>query len=142
MKAGLSAYVAAPFEDYERAASMMERLRSIGFSIPVDWTHDARAALSDGKKHTDGEMFHCALEDRRGAEDADVFVLLTPASKDKGCGMWTELGFALGAGAYIVITGPQRDRNIFGLFAHQKFEHDEQVPDHLAEWVRATRVAA
>ena len=132
MKAGLSAYVAAPFEDYKRAQTMMNRLRSVGVAITHDWTKDAVEALENGKSHTDGEMYRCAIEDRDGARDADLFVMLAPDSKEKGCAMYSELAFALDGDAYVIISGPLRDRNLFSKFAHAKFENDEDVADHVA----------
>lgn len=110
-------YVAAAMEDFERARAAMALLRLLGCEVTHDWTDDVEA--HQATPPTREELIRYALLDRTGVEDAHVLLVLTPETKDKGCGMWAELGMAIAQAKRIVITGPLRDRCIFGAFAHK-----------------------
>lgn len=114
-------YVAAAQEDYKRARAAMTLLRYLGCNITHDWTREV-------EEHADApatpvELARYACLDREGVTAAEVVLVLSPNTKDKGCGVWAELGIAVAQAKRVVITGPLRDRCIFGAFA-TKYETD------------------
>lgn len=126
-------YVSAASEDHARASAFIGRLKAAGVRVTYDWTPSVKAAL-DGKNWSRSDLVHFAIEDMDGASDADVFVALSPDDKSKGCAMWTELGFAMKEGAYTIISGKSRERNIFSMLVDVLFEHDEQAASFILSW--------
>lgn len=85
-------YVAAKFEEYERAREIMRWLQASGHTITHDWTR------------TKGIGPMQAIADLRGVTDADVFVGIFEKNL-KYTGALVELGAALATGKLIYILG-------------------------------------
>lgn len=117
----MNIYVAAAFAEYPRARAAMAALRARGHVITHDWT-----ALADVYPNDDApthlRQLH-AREDLEGVRDADLVIVLTPADRSRGAGLWVEMGAALALGKPVVIAGEQRARNVFCELATQT-EHD------------------
>lgn len=119
-------YVAASQHDYLRARYAMSELKLAGFTITHDWTVEVEEHRD--RPGSDDELYEAAQLDFRGVVDCDVLLVLTPVRQDWGCAMWTELGIALDRLKRCIITGPQRDRNIFARFG-ERYEYDRDGID-------------
>lgn len=120
-------YVASACEDMQRARSVMTALRARGHEITFDWTPHVEAFGSGG-----GPRRQNAERDLDGVRRAEVVLVLAPAEKHVGCGMWIELGAALALAKRAVITGVLRDRTIFSDLAEARFATDEEAIEYLA----------
>lgn len=131
-------YVAgASSERNERAKPVIAVLRAVGFHITHDWTVsvDMNCGGNNQPKPTITEdvLRQCAIDDFRGVEAADIFVLLAPQNASTGA--WVELGIALAMASAckaVYISG-KVDRCIFALMPGcQRFETDEDLLKALA----------
>lgn len=107
----LSVYVAAAQEDFGRARAAMDLLRELGVGVTHDWTIEVESHCNTPA--TLDDLRYYAVLDLEAVKRADVVLALTPDTKDKGCGLWAELGMAAVLGKRVVVTGPLRDRCIF-----------------------------
>ena len=93
-------YVAAKWEERERAHEVMTILRTAGHVITYDWTNQEQESQAQAE---------C---DRSGVLDAEVFVLL--AEKDLPMrGAWVEFGIAVTKRIPIYVLGAYADPCIF-----------------------------
>jgi len=107
-------YVASAFSDYERTRSVQDIAKFRGHEITCDWTQEVGKFESDAAVPLDFAR-QAARNGFLGVVEADVVIVLSPDANKKeiGCGMWVELGIALGNGIPVVISGGQRTRTIF-----------------------------
>ncbi len=93
-------YVAAKWEDRERAREVMRQMVAEGHEITFDWTHSEQFSP---------EQAAC---DMRGVKDADALVFV--AEKDLPFkGAYVEMGMALAWGKPIYLIGTGIDACIF-----------------------------
>lgn len=104
----MKAYVAAKFEDKERARYAQRQLRELGYTITCDWTsNDDTGLVGEAKQKY---WTQSALEDLAGARDSDLLFLITHPN---GRGSMTELGAAAVMNRQIIIVNPQLCVNVF-----------------------------
>lgn len=88
----LSFYVAGKYEERGKIANLIRELRQRGHSITHDWTHEDDTGLEGEAREQ--YLRSCAIDDRRGAGECKVFVLVhNPACR----GAFAELGIAIGS---------------------------------------------
>lgn len=134
-------FVAAAFEDWRRASSVILELSKLGVECSHDWTKEAAQLATNDNLHVAEYRLLAAREDLNGVYSAEVFLLLTPASKELGCGCWIEMGAALTKGVPVVISGPQRDRAIFCEMA-VRFAKDSDAIEYVSRGARPPSVRA
>lgn len=137
MSAPLAVYVASAWDDYPRARAAMAALRDAGCVVTHDWT--AYVDVYPANDAPPDERAKHAREDIDGVANADVVLVLTPADRSRGAGVWIEMGAALALGKRVVLAGAQRDRSVFCSLAEARFERDEQAITCLATFARTSR---
>ena len=100
---GLRVYVAAKWEDRERAREVMNAFREAGDTITYDWTVDESSFSAKQ-----------AAADRQGVLDADIFVGVFEKELAY-MGALVEMGMAAAHGIPIFIMGHGIDKCIFTL---------------------------
>lgn len=106
-------YVASPFEDWRYAQEAMAALREAGHVITCDWTVEAVKYPPGDPEPSPEVRKGAAIADLAGVANADFVLALTSPSKEKGCGMWTEVGYAIGRGVPFGTVGEMRNRSVF-----------------------------
>lgn len=110
-------YVAAKFEEAERARAFMDRVEPGIGRITHDWTNEDPAT-------PEALLAGCASKDVQGAATADAVVLLWHPALQGGL---VEIGVALGLGITVVIVGaPAAARCIFFRLC-QRVETEDQA---------------
>lgn len=133
----LRVYVAGASAEVDMVATFIGRLREAGVVITYDWTADVLTSRARGVRDEDltpGVRQACATADLQGVAQADVMWLLTPANASTGA--WTELGFAIGTGTPLIISGEQARRSIFTEGRHCVATHEDALR-HLLDRQRA-----
>lgn len=99
----MKVYVAAKWEERERARNFMRSVRLLGHVITHDWTHETDEGLSGAGRHR--YLGSCATSDLQAVRDCDVLVLLhNPQCR----GAYVELGIALGLAKVVIVVGSPR----------------------------------
>ena len=110
-------YVAASSREADRVRAAQRMLREAGHTLTLDWLTIIERVVATGVRECDlpdHEAIAHALLDLDAIRDADAVWLLAPELPTKGA--WVELGFAVGIGKPIVISGPQCRQSIFCRF--------------------------
>ena len=104
----MKVYVAAKFEDGERAREVMALLRGAGHIVTLDWTRNATLDSAT------------AMADMWGVVGADALVLIV--EKDLNyCGALVEMGIAIGCDKPVYVLGDQLDNRC--IFMHLPSVH-------------------
>lgn len=113
---------------------LIERAKELGVEVAADWTRDPGWDL--GRMPTDAEFRESALRDLAAIRRADVVWLVVPAQKSEGAA--AEVGYALGQGKRLVVSGETGARNIFALLADpgDVFARHEDALAHVARLSR------
>lgn len=137
-------YVAAKFEEGERARAVMAKLRDAGFTITHDWTkEDATGKTGD---ELDNYLVACAHADVMGVVRADwVLALIHPNAS----GTLSELGGMIfdqneGRGpSHVILVGMEKKNNIFFHLVpkRQRVNTDQEAIDLLVELAGMQQVA-
>lgn len=114
-------YVASRYGNMEEAKKVQKFFKVLGCFITFDWT-DPDFDLPSFVKNGMGELV--AAADFVGVQSCDAVVALV--EKQGGCGMWAEIGIALGLGKQVILIPGQHDittleilnRNIFNHMCH------------------------
>jgi hypothetical protein len=129
-------YIAGASAEPERVRAAMGCARAAGLDVTFDWLAMIEAAgaanegLDDEQRKLASRLGLCAVE------AADIVWLLAPEAPS--CGVWVELGYALGHGISVIVSGRARVRCIFAALATE-FDDDDRALEHiveLAEWPR------
>lgn len=108
-------YVAGKTDDWPRVRQVQEFCEKLGHRITFDWTKTVEALGPDSGLDPNDEDFRreCAVEDRRGTQEADLLIMLTYTGL---CGTLIECGMALGLGTPVLVIGnPERNSVFFAL---------------------------
>jgi hypothetical protein len=115
----------------------MDTLRAAGVTITLDWIK-----LIEGVPANSLDALGCAqqaaLGDITAVRTADVVWIVTPKSREHGCGLWVEMGAALAYGVPVVISGPQANRSIFAALAERHEGHGRALDAVLRKTARAS----
>jgi hypothetical protein len=106
-------YVAAKYENRDRASDIMALLRKARHTITYDWTQNEQVSADQ------------AVADYNGVMTAEAFVLV--AEEDAAfCGALVELGIALGRGIPCYVIGHALDERCIFLKLPQLRRHFER----------------
>jgi hypothetical protein len=113
---------------------LIERAIEFGVDVTADWTRDPGWDL--GRMPHAEEFRESAERDLDAIRRADVVWLVVPAQKSEGAA--AEIGFALGLGKRLVVSGEIGARNIFALCASpgDTFDRHENALAHVVELSR------
>jgi hypothetical protein len=108
----MKVYVASSFSRKDDVRAMQELLRAEGHEITYDWTPEDASGLAGVDLYE--ALLGGAERDYAGVRDAEVLVVL---HDDRGRGMATEFGIAIGLDKPIVVVGARvaqgEMRNVF-----------------------------
>ena len=97
-------YLAGPYSARKRLRDRMQWLLARGVLVTASWVHGL---------HEGVEPRTCAMHDLDEIDAAlGVLVDLTDETSTTG-GLWVELGYAIAAGAEIMVLGTAGDANVF-----------------------------
>lgn len=132
MKIVEGVYVASATEQLALVEKYVDRLREWGFTITYEWTKDVReAGFKSDSELSDIQRRYAARMDSHGVATCEMLWVLTPQSKNEGCGMWIELGMALALKKRVIISGPQARRSVFSELCEARFETHEEAFKYL-----------
>jgi nucleoside 2-deoxyribosyltransferase len=125
-------YVAGASAEAEGNRAAIQKCRAMGYDCTHDWTRSVfkhRALGQSDAMLSQAERHGYAAGDLAGVRQADIFWLRVP--KNGSTGAWIELGYALGLGKEILVSGDHL-RSIFSALATvTRPTHDEAL-----EWLR------
>lgn len=137
-------YVAAKFEEYERARAMMDYASSLGFEVGYDWTRtdafdeDGHPSASDADLSEEVRRRH-ATSDLEGVRRSDLVIVLGHPSL---CGALVEVGIALADDTPVWTVGEMRDSVFWALPNVTHFESEEDAHLGLVEVARTPKVSS
>jgi nucleoside 2-deoxyribosyltransferase len=122
-------YVAASFEQKEKALQLYDILKAKGHIITADWTTHKEIASLPTFKERETLAKQYAIEDTNGITSADVFILLL--SERKSTGTHIELGVALGSTnvKQIFLVSNDNDSQLF--YRHPKVKQVKSIEELL-----------
>ena len=109
----IKVYVASSFEIKDKAAEVISLCHTAGLQVTHDWTKESWEGLTGGDLKR--AQTKNAYEDFVGARDCDWIILL---NSPKGCGCWTELGIAMGAGKGAIVVQAYEPGFMHNIFTH------------------------
>lgn len=121
----MKVYVAASSEDIDRAGLWMDRLAHAGLEVTSNWIDViANVGQANPREATNPARRRWANEDLHGVAAADIVWCLVP-ERATGRGAYFELGYALGIGKHLVLSGDTR-QSIFCALG-KEFNNDEEA---------------
>jgi nucleoside 2-deoxyribosyltransferase len=124
-------YIAASSREPERVRAAQRMLTELGIELTLDWLTSIEANLALGLRDSDlsiADQRQHANADLLAVEQADVLWLLAPKEPTKGA--WIELGYALGHGTPVLVTGDASC--IFLTLTDWQLPRDEDARERLA----------
>lgn len=124
-----SVYVASASEQYVLVEHFVDRLREASILVPFEWTADLRSSgFKPDAELPELQRRYIAKMDMHAVRQADLVWVMTPTLKEHGCGMWVEMGIAIGTGKRLVVSGPLAKRTVFTDLAEASFvSHDDAL---------------
>lgn len=123
-------YVCGGSSEMDLVAGYMSSLRAMGHVITEDWISAIRVVgESNPRQITHRRRMRYASDDLRGIRTAALVWVILPVAKSFGCAF--EMGFAVGRGHEVIISGDWRE-TIFSSMADFRFDEHE----HALEWIR------
>lgn len=135
-------YLAASSREADRVRRAQLAIRERGWLLTLDWLTELESNLARGVRDADlsrEDQRRHAQADLDAIREADVVWLLAPQEPTKGA--WTELGFALGIGKPVVVSGAASC--IFLELAALRCDSDESAPgaiEGLLRWETLRRI--
>jgi hypothetical protein len=124
----LRVYVAGASADMSDPIWAMNQLREKGAIITLDWTPMVKSAIASGNTGNCLDNLPLAATAARcdiaAVRTAHVVWIVTPKSREHGCGLWVEMGAAIAYGVHVVISGPQASRSIFAALCERHISHE------------------
>lgn len=126
----MKVYVCGSSSELDMVAGRMRQLRGLGHVITHDWTETVRGnGESNPRTASLRQRTNWSADDIRGIEAADIVWALMPVKASFGCAF--EVGFAIGHGTNVIISGDWR-ASIFTSQALATFNEHE----HAFEWLK------
>jgi len=101
----MKVYVATAFAHRDHASKWMRMLEEKGIEITFDWTECENPVRGELELTLDRQRELAEL-DSEGVADSDITWIVAPESG--GCGCWFEMGYALGLGKKVIVSGHRR----------------------------------
>ena len=123
-------YVCGGSSELDAVKERMRQLREMGHEITHDWTATV-SAVGDANPRTatHKQRVRWSGEDLLGVEEASIVWVMLPTKPSFGCAF--EMGFAVGTGHAVIVSGDWR-ASIFSSQAEHRFDEH----DHASEWLR------
>jgi hypothetical protein len=104
----LSVYVSGASSEWQRVASVVERLEASGLiEVPCKWWIDASQWSGRDHERSSHERIRLTRELFAAIDASDVFLLLAPSHGHTSRMAWAELGYALNSsyGLRVIVSG-------------------------------------
>ncbi len=127
-------YVAASSDELDRAATAMLAVRNQGWRVAEDWVSTIRqVGVANPADVSRDARRGWSLDALDGVQRAAAVWLLAP-EVGHGRGAFVELGFALGLGRRVVVSGPRHACSIFTALGTE-VALDSEAVDVLRGWL-------
>lgn len=110
MKEKTNIYVAGSSKNFPLPELLMRLLEKDGYNITHDWTTEVKGNYLEGKLN-EVEKQEIAIADANAVMAADLMVIVYPGDFSEGCGLYTELGIAIGKNIKVILYAPYQQKD-------------------------------